>query len=177
MTYGSWQIVGGDFRELPLGTTVGDALRRLVRERFKGHTAKKIEDRWGLDARTARNVVSQGNVSERTLTKAALAERWELWAALGEELFGQSYEAWQEERLKTIIEEAERDLDRVRRLRPQAAPLHAGAVDQRSAAVLESREGDEPARSGDGGRAVRNAGSATEGPRERLNAKTGSGRS
>lgn len=164
MTYGGWQIVGGDFRELPLGTTVGDALRRLVRERFKHHTAKKLEDRWGLDARTARNVVSQGNVSERTLTKAALAERWELWAALGEELFGQSYEAWQEERLKTIIEEAERDLDRVRRLRPPGPAISERAPAHHEAGVLASREGDEPAARGEGRSGVRPAGEGTAQP-------------
>lgn len=161
MTYGGWQVVGGDFRELQLGTTIGDALRRLVRERFKHNTAKKIEARWGLDARTARNVVSQGNVSERTLTKAALAERWALWMALGEELFGESYEAWQEERLKTIIEEAERDLDRVRRLRPQGPALSERSFAQRAAGVVEHGEGDEPSVGGSGNRAVQGAGRGT----------------
>lgn len=153
MTDGAWQVVGTDYRELQLGSTIGDALRRLVRERFKFNTAKKIEARWGLDARTARNVVSQGNVSERTLTKAALAERWSLWMALGEELFGESYEAWEEQRLKSIIEEAERDLDRVRRLRPLVAALPEASVEAFAAGRVVSDQGAEPAtrREGRGG--------------------------
>lgn len=165
MTYGGWQVVGTDYRELPLGTTIGDALRRLVRERFKVNTAKNIEGRWGLDPRTARNVVTQGNVSERTLTKAALAERWGLWMALGEELFGQSYAEWEEQRLKTIIEEAERDLEKVRRLRPLGAALPerspaAGAPD-----VVDGAQAHEPANRGDRGEAVRGAGARASGAR------------
>jgi hypothetical protein len=91
MTYGTWEIVGRNDRELPIGTTIGDALRRLIARRFMHNAAKTIERRWGLDPKTARNVVQCGNVSERTLTKAAMAERWALWMALGEEIFEQSY--------------------------------------------------------------------------------------
>lgn len=145
MTDGVWQVVGADNRELQLGSTIGDALRRLVRERFKHHTAKKIEAKWGLDPRTARNVVSQGNVSERTLTKAALAERWSLWMALGEELFGESYAEWEEARLSLIIEEAARDLERVRRLRPLGAALYERAFADGAAGDVEDDQGRESA--------------------------------
>lgn len=157
MTDGTWQIVGTDYRELQLGSTIGDALRRLVRERFKHHTAKKIEAKWGLDARTARNVVSQGNVSERTLTKAALAERWSLWMALGEELFGQSYAEWEEQRLQKIIEEAERDLDRVRRLRPQASALSERSVAAHAVGSVDAVEEAQPSRGRESRRGVRTA--------------------
>ncbi|RAK68788.1 hypothetical protein DJ019_01895 [Phenylobacterium kunshanense] len=136
-------------------------MRRLVRERFKHNTAKRIEARWGLDPRTARNVVTQGNVSERTLTKAALAERWALWMALGEELFGQSYAEWEEQRLKSIIEEAERDLDRVRRLRPQGPALSERSFAQRAAGVVDDAEGDEPSGSRDCSGSVRRSSGRT----------------
>src|ERR1700752_1999895 len=99
MTSGAWEIVGRNDHQLPLGKNIGDALRDLIRARFRNNAAKAIESRWGLDPKTARNVVSPGHVSERTLTKAALSERWELWMALGEELFGQSYVEWEEQRL------------------------------------------------------------------------------
>jgi hypothetical protein len=148
MTYGAWEIVGEDYQHLPLGKTVGDALRGLIRQRFKHNAAKNIESMWGLDAKTARNVVTQGNVSERTLTKAARAERWSLWMALGEELFGESYAAWEERRLQQIIEEAERDLDRVRRIRPLSADVPARSFAPPPAAFLDSTYGDEPARRG-----------------------------
>lgn len=148
MTYGAWEIVGEDYRELRLGRTIGDAVRLLVRERFKTHAAKRIEGMWGLDPRTARNVVSQGNVSERTLTKAARSEGWAFWMALGEELFGQSYREWDEHRLTKIIEEAERDLERVRRLRPKAESVPARSFAPRPAGDVASGEGHKPARRG-----------------------------
>lgn len=153
MTYGAWEIVGRNSQELPFGKTIGDAVRDLIRSRYRHHTAKQIEGRWGLDPKTARNVVSQGNVSERTLTKAALAERWAFWMALGEELFGQSYAEWEEQRLQKIIEEAERDLDRVRRLRPQASALSERSVAAHAVGVVDAVEALEPAarREGRGG--------------------------
>lgn len=148
MTDGAWQVVGEDFQQLQFGKTVGDALRDLIRARFKNNAAKVIETKWDLDPRTARNVVTRGHVSERTLTKAARAERWALWMALGEELFGQSYREWEEQRLRTIIEEAERDLDRVRRLRPVAEVLSERSFAPSAADVLASDEGRQPARRG-----------------------------
>ena len=87
----TWEIVGRNDWELPIGTTIGDALRKLVRRRFKHNTAKTLETLWGLDPKTAKNVVQSGHVSERTLTKAALSERWALWMALGEEIFEETY--------------------------------------------------------------------------------------
>jgi hypothetical protein len=157
MTYGAWEIVGQNSQQLPFGKTIGDALRDLVRSRFKNNAAKAIEARWNLDAKTAKNVVSSGHVSERTLTKAARAERWALWMALGEELFGQSYAEWEEQRLQTIIEEAERDLDRVRRLRPQGPALSERSFAERAVGVLDDDEGVEPAAGREGRGALRGA--------------------
>lgn len=158
MTDGAWEVVGRNFQELPIGKTIGDALRDLIRARFPHHAAKKIEARWGLDPKTARNVVTRGHVSERTLTKAARSERWELWMALGEELFGQPYREWEEERVTKIIEEAGRDLERVRRLRPLAAALPEPPLANDAARVLERHEGDEPSARREGGAGVRTAG-------------------
>jgi hypothetical protein len=146
MTYGAWEVVGEDYRELRLGRTIGDAVRLLVKARFKTNAAKGIETVWRLDPRTARNVVSQGNVSERTLTKAARAEGWAFWMALGEQLFGQSYALWEEERLTKIIGEAERDLERVRRLRPQSEALPERSFAANAVGLVDDGEGSEPAR-------------------------------
>jgi len=128
MTDGAWNFVGNNSWELPIGNTIGDALRKLVRKRWKNNAAKQIESLWGIDAKTARNVVSTGNVSERTLTKAARAERWALWMALGEELFDEPYEQF----LQAIIDERERAArqaeerrDTLRRLETSAARLVA----------------------------------------------------
>ncbi|MDB5445650.1 MAG: hypothetical protein JWQ97_967 [Phenylobacterium sp.] len=150
MTYGAWEVVGQKDQELRFGKTIGDAFRDLITKRFAHNAAKKIETLWRLDPKTAKNVVQRGCVSERTLTKAALTERWALWMALGEELFGQSYAEWEEQRLTKIMEDAARDLDRVRRLRPldqallerSIAPLAARDVDDgEGAQFADGREG------------------------------------
>lgn len=103
MTDGAWEIVGRDVEQLPLDRTVGDAVRALIRRRWKNNAAKQVEQRWDLDPKTARNVVN-GHCSERTITKAVQAEGWAFWAALGEELTGQTYD----QHLQSIIEETER---------------------------------------------------------------------
>lgn len=148
MTFGAWEVVGQKDHELRIGKTIGDALRDLITKRFKFNAAKKIEALWGLDPKTSKNVVQRGCVSERTLTKAARAESWSLWMALGEELFGQSYAEWEEQRLQLIIKEATRDLDRVRRLRPIAEALPDRSFAPFGPGVLDDSEGCEPARRG-----------------------------
>lgn len=108
---------------------LGEALQALVRRRHQSNAAKAIASAWGLDTETAKNVVQKGHVSERTLTKAAQAERWALWMALGEELFGETYDAWEEQRLQRIIDEAQRDMEQVRRLRTRAALMAEQSAD------------------------------------------------
>lgn len=135
MTHGAWEIVGTDNRELPIEKTIGDAVRGLVRRRWNNNAAKMLERHWGLDPKTARNVIGSGHVSERTLTKAVRAEGWDFIAALGVELTGQSYD----EHLAYIIEQEanaqkdrERHRDNVVRLETRAREL--GAVLARKSA-------------------------------------------
>lgn len=146
MTYGAWEIVGQKDHQLPFGKTLGDAFRDLISHRFRHNAAKQIERIWDLDPKTAKNIIQRGCVSERTLTKAAQAEGWALWMALGEELFGGSYAAWEEQRLTKIIEDAARDLERVRRLRPQGALPPERSFAPREAGAVGGGEGVEPAR-------------------------------
>ena len=122
----TWEIVGRDDQQLRLDKTIGDAVRALVRRRWANNAAKMIERAWDLDPKTARNVVGNGNVSERTLTKAVRAEGWDFLAALGEELTGESYA----QHLHRITErdahaqrERERERDNVRRLETRARNL------------------------------------------------------
>lgn len=135
MTSGAWEIVGTDDRELPIEKTIGDAVRGLVRRRWKTNTAKMLERQWGLDPKTARNVVGSGHVSERTLTKAVRAEGWDFIAALGVELTGRTYD----QHLAYIIEQEthaqkdrERHRDNVVRLQTRAIELGA-VLDRKSA--------------------------------------------
>jgi len=135
MTDGAWNFVGNNSWELPIGNTIGDALRKLVRKRWKNNAAKQIENLWGIDAKTARNVVSTGNVSERTLTKAARAERWALWMALGEELFDEPYEQF----LQAIVDETERARERA-----EARRDHLRTLETRAAGVLAALDRPTP---------------------------------
>lgn len=150
MTFGTWEIVGQKDHQLRFGKTIGDAFRDLVTHRFRHNAAKQIERQWDVDPKTAKNIVQRGCVSERTLTKAARSEGWAFWMALGEELFGQSYAVWEEQRLTKIIEEAERDLERVRRLRPKAEALPERSLAARAVGDVDDGQGSEPARSGGG---------------------------
>lgn len=132
MSYGAWEIVGLDDRELPLGKTIGDAVCDLVRRRWPHHTAKTLERRWGLDPKTAKNVVSQSNVSERTLTKGVRAEGWELWHALGQELFGESFYQYEERRIEAALREVEGVRSNLVRIRAKGEELlsRAPSLDQ-----------------------------------------------
>lgn len=113
MTDWSCDFVSQDRQEL---TTMGAALARLVRKRWPDATAKRVEAAWDLDRTTANNLI-KGHASERTVTKAIKAEGWELLAALGEALTGQTHHEWEEQRLQRIIEEANRAQESIRRLR------------------------------------------------------------
>jgi len=127
--------VGLDDRKLPLGKTIGDAVRDLVRKRWPNHTAKMIEREWGLDPKTAKNVVGSGNVSERTLTKAIRAEGWGFLEALGREVTGQTYADHLTliiERDKNVQAERERERDAVRRMEARTRDL--GRLPRRAAA-------------------------------------------
>lgn len=139
MTSEPWEIVGPEIGKFPFEKTVGDALRDMIRARFKNNAAKTIEGLWGLDPKTAKNVVSAGHVSERTLTKAARAEGWSLWKALGEELLGQSYE----EHLQQLIRETELARDRIEHRRSQVLDLEERA---RALGNLEPGQGSYPGR-------------------------------
>lgn len=135
MTHGAWEIVGTDDRQLPLDKTIGEAVRGLVRNRWKNNAAKMIARAWDLDPKTARNVVGNGNVSERTLTKAVRAEGWAFLAALGEELTGQSYDQY----LASIIEreahvQRERERTRANVVRLEARARELGRILSRPAA-------------------------------------------
>lgn len=150
MAYAGWEIVHRKEYGLPLGKTLGDAFKNLVANRFRHNAAKQIERLWDLDPHTAKNIVQKGSVSERTLTKAARSEGWAFWMALGEELFGQSYTAWEEQRLTKIMEDAARDLDRVRRLRPAVEALPERSLARDATDLLEVDGGAQSAGGGEG---------------------------
>jgi hypothetical protein len=129
MTVGALEIVGRNFREIPICNSIGEALKKVIRDRYANNAAKRIEGDWGLDPKTARNVVTVGHVSERTLTKAVRAEGWDLILALGAELTGETHSQWEERRLNHIIQEAERARKNLVSLRQRREAVEARAAD------------------------------------------------
>lgn len=122
-------------QNLRLGRNLGDALAVIIRGVFPHHTAKQVAQRWSLDPATAANA-AKGIASATTIAKAVHAEgeeAWELWHALGEALIGESFDEYREKKINRIIEEAQRDHEKVRRLRQTAE-----AVLQRSSSVVEA---------------------------------------
>jgi len=111
---------------------LAEGLSSLVTQ--KHGTAKQIARAYEIDPSTAENM-RKGHLSVPTLEKVAKAEGWALWAALGEELFGQSYD----QHLETVIEREARvqeqrtwERDRVRQMEERARQL--GGVLYRSGA-------------------------------------------
>jgi len=127
MTDAVMDFVGRNDRDFP-DRSIGDAVQDLVRRRWESNAAKMLERHWDLDPKTARNVVGQGNVSERTLAKAIRAEGWGFLAALGEELTGQSYADHLNdliERDRLVQEQRSIQRDSVRQLEARARDLGA----------------------------------------------------
>ncbi|WP_454760603.1 hypothetical protein [Caulobacter segnis] len=73
-------------------------------------------------------MATEGNVSERTLTKAIKAEGWDLLLELGAELTGETFEEFEERRQQRIIEEAKSAQETVRILRAKRAALDKRAI-------------------------------------------------
>lgn len=116
------------------GRSIGEALAKLVRERWPTNTSKHVARTWGLDPTTAANVV-RGSASERTVTKAIKSEGWALLAPLGEALTGKTYE----QHLDGMVREIEdaRQRQEARRDRLQALQRRAVAL-----GALDGWEGD-----------------------------------
>lgn len=128
MTDWSADFVGKNSSQFP---SLGEALHRVISRRWKTNAAKMIERSWGVDPKTATNFASEKKLSERTLTKAAKAERWALWHALGEEMFGESYEDY----LRGVINDLEQERQRAEARRDRLRDLEGRA--SRVFAVLD----------------------------------------
>lgn len=108
------------------GVGIGEAVSALVRQKYPRDTAKHVSRSWEIDHATAVNVV-KGHCSTRTLAKAFHAEGWELITALGASLTGETFEQYEERRLNSIIQEADRARQNLNRIRARRAELDACA--------------------------------------------------
>lgn len=121
MTHGATDFMTLD-RQL-FRRRIADALTDLISQKHK--TAKQAAKAYGIDPSTAENL-RKGHLSVPTLEKVARAEGWALWTALGEELFGQSYDEYLAhiiEREAHVQRERERTRANVVRLETRAREL------------------------------------------------------
>jgi len=99
----------------------------------------------GWEARQSSAGLRQRQVANRSSRQRAsrlfVLAAPSLLLALGEELTGQSHHEWEEQRLNKIIEDAERDREKVRRLREKSALVRERA--DRVAAALHWQEPEE----------------------------------
>lgn len=118
MTHGATDFMTLD-RQL-FRRRIADALTDLISQ--KHTTAKQAARAYGIDPSTAENM-RKGHLSVPTLEKVVQAEGWGLWAALGEELFGHSYD----QHLEDIIEDTRRAQENLARRRDHVRQLEARA--------------------------------------------------
>jgi hypothetical protein len=131
-----------DSHNLPLQRNLGDAFAVVCR--YFGHTAKPVTSAFGLDKKTAVNALD-GKAGVPVITKALQArqkaedDHYELWLALGQMIFGETLDEWEERRLTRIIESnahAVTTLEQRRQRRQELrsfAPSDAGSLGRRRA--------------------------------------------
>lgn len=94
-------------QKLPLQRNLGDAFSVVCR--FFGPTAKPVTTAFAMDKKQAVNALD-GKAGVPVITKALQArqrandDHYELWLALGQMIFGETLDEWEERRLTRIIE-------------------------------------------------------------------------
>jgi hypothetical protein len=117
-----------DSQRLPLQRNLGDAFAVVCR--YFGHTAKPVTSAFGLDKKTAVNALD-GKAGVPVITKALQArqkasdDHYELWLALGQMIFGETLDDWEERRLTRIIEANTHVIDTISARRQRREELRA----------------------------------------------------
>lgn len=110
--------------------------------RFFGHTPAGVVSALGLDKKTARNALD-GKAGVPVITKSLQArqkaadDHYELWLALGEMIFGESLDEYEERKLRRIIEDThnaqsllQARQERRGQLRARASSPYCGEADR-----------------------------------------------
>jgi hypothetical protein len=141
-------LTGRDFmafddQNLPLTRNVGDAFAVICRV-LGGHQPNAVARAMSMDRKTARNALD-GKAGVPVITKSLQArqkaddDHYELWLALGQMIFGETLDEWEERKLQRIIEGNHHAVSTLeaRRLRRQELralpPADAGGMDRRRA--------------------------------------------
>jgi hypothetical protein len=100
-------ILEQDFHKRP---DLGDAFAAICRH--FGHTAKPVSQAFAMDKKQAVNAL-EGRAGVPSITKSlqarqkAQGDHYELWLALGEMIFGETLDQYEERRLQALIESTE----------------------------------------------------------------------
>lgn len=131
-----------DSHNLPLQRNLGDAFAVICR--FFGPTAKPVTTAFAMDKKQAVNALD-GKAGVPVITKALQArqkaddDHYELWLALGQMIFGETLDEWEERRLTRIIEGSAHAISTLEARRQRRQELRdlayadAGGLDQRRA--------------------------------------------
>ena len=120
-----------DYQRLPLQRNLGDAFAVVCR--YFGHTAKPVTTAFGLDKKTAVNALD-GKAGVPVITKALQArqkasdDHYELWLALGQMIFGETLDEWEERKISRIIEDSAHAIDTLEARRRRRKELRSFAA-------------------------------------------------
>lgn len=132
-----------DRQGLQLTRNLGDAFAEALRSAF-GTAPKTVAREIDQDPRAARNAL-EGKAGVPVITRSLQArqraadDHYELWLALGQMIFGETLDQYEERKLRTLIESTHnaRTLVDARRQRrdelARRAATHARDLDRRSA--------------------------------------------
>lgn len=140
MTLTEMHFMARERQSLRLQRNLTDAFAEVCRH--LGHTPKAVAREIDQDPRTARNAL-EGKAGAPVITKAlqarqkASGDHYELWLALGEMIFGESLDEYEQRKLEAIIAETENAQslfaarqDRRRHLRARASSEDSGEADR-----------------------------------------------
>lgn len=120
--------MGQEHYNLPLARNLGDAFAVVCR--FFGPTPNPVMRAMSLDKKVAENALA-GRAGVPAITKALQArqkthdDHYELWDALGEMIFGEPRDAYDERKLRRIIEANTHAIDTLEARRQRRAELRA----------------------------------------------------
>ena len=134
--------LSGQKTQLPLSRNIGDAFAVVCQ--FFGGSPKPVARETGLDLRVARNAL-EGKAGVPAITQAlqtrqkTSGDHYELWLAMGQMIFGESLDQYEERKLHRIISENSHAIDTLETRRQRRAELRSftpaddGGLDQRRA--------------------------------------------
>lgn len=114
---------------LPLARNLGDAFAVALRSAF-GTSAKAVARQIAQDPRAARNAL-EGRAGVPIITKSLQArqkaadDHYELWLALGQMIFGESLDEYEERKLQRIIADNSHAIETLEARRLRRAELRS----------------------------------------------------